>query len=346
MRVRLPPGVRRVFRLRNSPDDAVRELDDEVRLHLELRAEELRRQGMDPDTAREEALRRFDPDGGGLRRLARGARRGEYRRRARQGLTSLGDDLGSGLRRLLRSPRTSLPALLILMVVFGANAAAFGVADHLLLRPPAHVVEPSAVKRVFVVERRAPGDPTVTSTLSFPDYLALRDGADDVQVAAMERRPLSWGRGPEAWPVDASVVTRSFFDLLGTQPALGRFFSEADPEEPAVVVSHGFWQTRLAGDPAVLGRELRIGEGHYRVVGVAPPGFTGVHLTPVDLWLPMELLGPELAGPNWRTHWWGWLYVLVRSPDPERHAPDRHHGPGPVGGQQHRLEGLGRSRLP
>ena len=96
------------------------------------------------------------------------------------------------------------------------------------------------------------------------------------------------------------LVTPSYFSTLGAHPAMGRFFSDADPAVP-VVVSYRFWQEKLAGDPAVIGSTLRVNSQPATVVGVGPKEFLGASplLFASDLWMPLsvgERVAPELAG--------------------------------------------------
>ncbi|HSR41563.1 MAG TPA: ABC transporter permease, partial [Longimicrobiales bacterium] len=114
------------------------------------------------------------------------------------------------------------------------------------------------------------------------------------------------------------------FPLLGVRPALGRFYSPAEDAvgaEPVAVLAHEFWERRFGADPEILGRTLEIGSGRYAVVGVAPPGFTGAELAPVDVWLPLETAQALEAGDRWResANWW-WLRVVARM------APGREDG--------------------
>ena len=131
---KLPSGVRRLFRLPWSRAGMRRDLDDEVRFHLDMRAAELRAQGMAPDEADAEALRRFG-DVDDLRQDS--ARTGEHRARWAQALEWLGGwalDVRFAGRQLLASPVFTIAATLTLAIAIGATASVFGVVDGVLLK--------------------------------------------------------------------------------------------------------------------------------------------------------------------------------------------------------------------
>jgi hypothetical protein len=112
-------------------------------------------------------------------------------------------------------------------------------------------------------------------------------------------------------------ATASYFLLLGVQPVLGRFYDETedriDAPLPVVVLGFGFWQRQFGGDAGVLGRRLNIGKGTYTVIGVAPRGFTGVDLAPVDAWLPMHAAAGIEQGKEWvSARSWYWFAAVVR----------------------------------
>ena len=139
-------------------------------------------------------------------------------------------DLRYALRTLARSPGLSLAAVLTLGLGIGANSAMFGVVDRLFFRPPAHVVDPDRVVRLYVTTMM-PGYGTNTMPIgTYPRYEEFRDRARSfAAVAAYGRRTLSFGLGPQAEPVTSGLVTASFFSVLGVRPELGRFFGAGGP---------------------------------------------------------------------------------------------------------------------
>jgi len=218
-------------------------------------------------------------------------------------------DLRYALRTLARSPGLSLAAVLTLGLGIGANSAMFGVVDRLFFRPPAHVVDPDRVVRLYVTTT-IPSWGTNTSPIgTYPRYEDLRDHARSfTAVAAYGERRFSLGLGPQAEPVTGRMVTASFFSVLGVRPELGRFFG-ADEDSVGraahvAVLSREFWVRRFGADRAVLGKTLQLGRNVCTVIGVTPQGFTGIDLEVPDLWLPLtaaapEVMGPAALGPNY-----------------------------------------------
>ena len=225
-------------------------------------------------------------------------------------------DLRYALRTLARSPGLSLAAVLTLGLGIGANSAMFSVVDRLFFRPPAHVVDPDRVVRLYVTTMM-PGYGTNTMPIgTYPRYEEFRDRARSfAAVAAYGRRSLSFGLGPQAEPVTSGLVTASFFSVLGVRPELGRFFG-ADEDSVGraahvAVLSREFWKRRFGADRAVLGKTLQLGRNVYTVIGVTPQGFTGIDLEVPDLWLPLTAAAPEVIGPDALGPRYFWLYGVV-----------------------------------
>jgi predicted permease len=316
-------AIRRAFRLdvrgrAVAGRLAARDADEEIRLHLDLRVEQLVRRGLTPDAARAEALRRFGPVDDLRRHLTASAARRESRMRLTEWAQTAWFDLTYAARQLRRGPGFTAAVVLTLALVIGANATMFGIVDRLLLRPPAHVVDPGALRRVYFTTSDPAGGEATYPTVSFPEFAALRDhGRGLVGVAAVASSRMSLGRGADAEQVRAAIVTASYFPTLGVRPLRGRFFTAAEDRaprgDPVAVVSYGFWRQRLGGDAGVLGRELYLGKAHYTVVGVAPKGFAGPALDAPDVWLPMSVAGIDMAGEEWPTDGGNkWLDVVAR----------------------------------
>ncbi len=229
-------------------------------------------------------------------------------------------DLRYALRGLARTPGFVAAVVVTLALGIGANATMFGVLDVLLLRPPEHVTRAERVVRAYF-RRPIPGLGMITQpTTSLPAYESLRDGAPPfASVAVHWPTTMSLGRGPEARQVAVTLVSHTYFPTLGVAPALGRFFGAAEDRvggQPVAVVSYGFWRRQLGGDRAAVGRVLQIGRGTYTVIGVAPPGFTGVDLAGPDVWLPVYAAVEEsmpavvLSSRDFR-----WVQVIARLRD-------------------------------
>ncbi len=231
----------------------------------------------------------------------------------------LAQDLRHAARAVAAEKGRTAVVVLVLALGIGANAAMFGIVDRLLLSGPDHVREPDRVRRLdFTVD--VPGIGSFTATdFGWVTYALLRDHATSLAgVAAYSYSPDNRavvGTGVEAEPIVPAQATWDFFPLLGVRPRLGRFFAAAEdmPGAPAVVVlGYGWWQRRFGADPDVLGKTITI-DGHpHTVIGVAPRGFTGAELGPVDAWLPIAPRSARVT-EDWRTAWCcQWLHVVAR----------------------------------
>ncbi len=230
-------------------------------------------------------------------------------------MDTLIQDLRYAVRGLLRSPGFTLAVVLTLALGIGANTTMFGVLDTLLLKPPAHVTDPSRVQRIYFRRDLLQGGRTSSGT-SFPAYESFAGVRAFSAVAAMASGGVSIGTGAEARQADVQAVSASFFPLLGVQAEKGRFFDSTDDQlgaGPVLVVSHTYWQRELNGDPGVLHRTIRIGDFVYAIVGVAPEGFTGAELDEPDFWLPIRQSAPLLASAEaLGSRNFFWMSVLAR----------------------------------
>jgi predicted permease len=182
-------------------------------------------------------------------------------------------DLRYALRTLRKQPIFTLVAVLTLTLGIGANAAIFSLLYHTLLRP---LPFPNADRLVFVWNTY-PGINLNQASVSIPDYLDRRTQAPAIEDATLFTSVfanLNEGGNPEQ--VRALQVTPSFFTTLQRQPMLGRAFTDDDakPEgDRDVILTYGLWRSHYAADPAIVGRDIRIGGGAWRVVGVLPADF-------------------------------------------------------------------------
>ena len=182
------------------------------------------------------------------------------------------NDLRYVLRQLRKSPGFTITALLTLAMAVGANAVVFGVLNGLILRP-LQVPRPA---NLYVIER-AGGEDT---SESYPDYVDLRQrnrSFEDLAAYSIPQVALDRGDGPVAtWGVEA---TGNYFDALGIQPYLGRFFNTADEHgpnsAPYIVLSYAYWHSQFQGDRSVLGRVVLVNKHPFTIIGVAPPTFRG-----------------------------------------------------------------------
>jgi predicted permease len=205
-------------------------------------------------------------------------------------------DIRYAARLLRRNPLFALTASLSLAIGIGANTTIFTIANALLFKPPAGVVEPG---RLVDVGRSQDGQGFDNG--SYPNYLDIRSrntvfsGMYAYRIGA---EPMSLGGREGAERIYGNLVSTNYFSVLGTRPHVGRLFSPEDGEQPGgtplAVLSYQFWMRRFNGDPAAVGRTLQLNSRPFNVVGVAPEGFHGTTVMTSDVWVPVNMVG-ELA---------------------------------------------------
>jgi predicted permease len=208
-------------------------------------------------------------------------------------LDSWTQDVRHAARLLRRNPVFALTAALSLAIGIGANTTIFTIANALLFKTPADVVEPG---RLVDVGRSQDG--VGFDNGSYPNYLDIRarntvfTGIYAYKIGA---EPMSLGGTGGAERIFGDLVSTNYFSILGTRPHIGRLFAPDDGEQPGAtpfaVLSHHFWQRRFNGDPAVVGRTLQLNGRPFTVIGVAPEGFHGTTLLTTDVWVPITMVG-------------------------------------------------------
>lgn len=311
------PGLRRLVDIA-SPDQVRRDVDDEIRFHLDSVTAELVATGMEPDDARREAERRFGHLETHRQQLEAAGNVSVSERLWRDRFGDFFADVRHSTRTLVREPLFTLGVVFTLGVGLAANTTMFGIVDRLLLKPPAHVRGGNDMSLVYLTTpERGGGTYTRTST-SWQDYVTLRDSTGTLaEAAAFWVTEASLGRGSEASKVRVGLSTANFFPLLGVQPLMGRFFdaSEDDPAatDNVAVISHALWTGRFASDPQIVGRSMTIDQRTYIVVGVAPRGFNGPTARRADAWVPIRAVASDFVGSRWQdTRDMYWLKIVGR----------------------------------
>src|SRR5580700_9290486 len=259
---------------RRPPDN---DLSEEMRLHIEERAEQLQREGLSPEEAERQARIAF-----GNPTVIE-----ERSREVWQWPTfeSIQADVRFALRQLRRSPGFTAAAVLTLALAIGANAVVFGVLNALILRT-LNVPHP---QNLFTIERGGYKD----QATSYPDYLDLRDRNRTFEaLTAYILVPAGLDIGKNPSESLGYEVTGNYFDALGIQPYLGRFFHAADEHgpnsAPFLVLSYAYWHSHFQDDRGVVGRVVRVNKHPFTILGVAPPEFSGTLLFFFpDFWAPL-----------------------------------------------------------
>ena len=254
-----------------------RELEEELRFHLDRQVQQNLAAGMSPEEAHRSAVRQF----------GRLTQQMEECRNARRtgGIESFLDDMRHAVRSLRRDPFLALTATLTLAVCIGANTAVFGVANSVLIRPLPY---PHSERIDWISERSGPTQEDIGAA---PDYYYLRQQNQIFEnVAAFSPITVNWTGVERPEQLHAARVSASFFGVMGMQPMLGRYLApeEEGPKTPAVtVLSYAFWRNRLGSDPHILGKRVALGRLPHTIIGVMPQGFD--FPWGAQLWLPSLL---------------------------------------------------------
>ncbi|HEY7216285.1 MAG TPA: ABC transporter permease [Thermoanaerobaculia bacterium] len=269
---------RNVFR----PGPLAQDIDEEMRFHVEMRAREYAAQGLPPEEAEARARRAF---GNPLL----------LRERTRDadvwvGLDTLLQDVRHSFRLLRRNPGLTAATAVTLALGIGANTAVFSVVNAVLLRPLPY----PGPNRLFVLYQQHEQE-NVGRTRAAPlDFLDWQRRSRSFQAMAAHAGTgfTLTGRGePEL--VIGQITSAELFDVLGVRPMLGRSFRHEENEaghNQVMLLSHGLWQRRFGGDPAVVGRTIQANGKPFTVVGVMPPGFDYPGRR-YQLWVPLPFRG-------------------------------------------------------
>jgi len=260
-----------------------RELDEELRFHLERQAGVFSERGMPPD----EAMRRARAILGSVDAV----REASLEARGIQGIETTLQDLRYGVRAMRRTPGFTCVAIVTLALTIGAVSTVLTLVDTFFLKPwPV----PHARSLVEVEATRLHG--TAPGLVSYADYVAFRDGARSLGdlAAHYSAAPLLVTIRGATTPVNGAVVSANFFSVLGLQPSLGRFFRSEEDRVPSrdrvAVISHALWRARLGASDAALGASIEVNGEPFTVVGVAPPAFRGLASRPSELYIPTMML--------------------------------------------------------
>lgn len=242
------------------------DMEEELRSHIQHRADDLERSGLNRAEAERRACIEFGGDGR-FKEECREAQGANF-------IETLVRDVRFSLRVLRKSPGFTIVAVLTLALAIGANAVVFGILNGLILRP-------LNVPRADNLWGTAYGDnPTWQS---YPNYLDLRDrnrSFEDLAAFKFAFVGLDTGKGPSL--AAGFATTGNYFDVLRVKPYLGRFFDSSDKRgpnsAPYVVLSHAYWHSHFLDDRGVVGRTVRLNKHPFTIIGVAQPGFQGTLL--------------------------------------------------------------------
>lgn len=271
-----------IYRLRSifRPGQFERDMDEELRFHLEREQEENARRGMDAETAESAARRNF-----GNLTLTK-----ENMRLARAGtfIESIHQDLRLSARKLKRDAAFTVLIVVTVAVAAGVNTAVFSVVNGVVLQPLAYP-RPEQIVMVWQNDVRKNEPEGRTSFANFADW---RERSQTFEVMAavggsgFDRHPVN----SESEVIRGKRVTADFFKVFGVSPARGRTFEAAD-EEPGrgdvAVISDGLWRRAFGADESVIGKTVVLNNENLTVVGVMPVGFSFPEK--IEYWRPLTV---------------------------------------------------------
>ncbi len=264
-------------------------MEDELRFHLEMQAEDNLRIGMDPAEARYDAMRRF----GAMQSVKE-----EYREnRTFAAIETLFRDIRYALRTLIETPGFTAVAVMTLALGIGANATVFTVTKAALFAGFPLV---DRNDRILYITSREQG--CCVSYPDFEDWRAQAKSFEGMGVVHGVRKILGDTSGFTA-SYDVTEVSANAFQLVGRRPAIGRDFAPSDEipgAAPVAILSYGFWESRYGKDPAIVGRTVRLNGAPTTVIGVMPQGFSFPQKQ--DLWMPLTPT-PEVRKRDARNLW-------------------------------------------
>ncbi len=293
-------GPRKLFRVAPTTKHLQHEIDDEMRFHLQARADDLIRQGYSASDAERISLHEFGDVSAARAELASIDRRRMSKVALREWLSSWLQDLRFATRGLRARPGFSATILLTLALGIGANAAIFSVVDAVLLRPLPFTA-PDRLVHLWETFESNVGN---RSEASYPDYLDWRARNKVFADLGGYHGGSFLVGGPQPMTVGGARATANFFDALGVHALVGRTFAPGEDAVGAprvVLLSYGFWQRQFSADPRAIGSSITINGGPATVVGVLPANFRFARQGGAEIWVPIDR--PQRTREQRGNHW-------------------------------------------
>lgn len=260
-----------------------RDLDAEIRHHIEFETQSL----IDAGLSRAEASRRARAEFGAVEAIKDECRDA----RDTHGFDSLARDATHGLRMMRRYPLFTATAVATLALTIGAVSTLLSLAHTFMLRP---LPVPAAERMVYVQPTQDQG--ANDGPISFPDYQHFRRTSNSFEelAAIYPTAPLFVTREGEGRQVNGAVVSQNFLRMMRLEPHLGRFFAPGEDEVPGrdrvVVIGYAFWQVWFGGLDEAVGAQLRVNGVDFTIIGVLPPRFTGVDSEALNVLMPTMMM--------------------------------------------------------
>lgn len=266
------------------------QIDEELRTHLELRASDLERLGLEPAIAQRQARLEF-------------GNRERFKEECREAIAGnffdvLIQDVRFSVRMLRKTPVFTLVIIFTMALGIGATTAIFSVVDATLLHPLPYPHPEQLVR----IQDDLPGVGARDVGMSQPELEDLQHSGifDYVSPAWYDDNNLTGGSQPAR--VSLSICSPNYFALLGAKPVLGRTFPPSDHSPgilPEVVISDGLWRRMFGAEANILGKNIRMDTDLYQIVGVMPPNFHDPGRTPrernIEIWAATSFYGAPLS---------------------------------------------------
>lgn len=300
----LPGEIKRRIQMLFHRDQLNRDLEEEMRLHLDLRRQQQIDRGLTESAAARTAHLKF----GNITRI----KEKSLMTWGSETLECFLQDALYGIRAMLRSPALTLVALLSLALGIGANTAIFSLLDAVLLRS-LPVKDPHQLLLMGTGDWNGTSDAfALTDAYSYPFYRQFQQKnavfSSTAAIFSMLNQAHGFVLDPtgrasiEAEPMNIQLVSGTYFETLGVEAQHGRVFTDADDnsegDHPVAVISNAWWKRNLASDPSVLSRRLKLGDTVFTIVGVVPPEFFGTKVGEApDIWIPLSMM--KSVPPHW-----------------------------------------------
>src|SRR4029077_10031025 len=268
------------------------ELEEELRSHIELRADGLERSGFTRAEAERQARIEFGSQER-FREECREAIAGNF-------LDILMQDLRFSLRMLAKQPVFTVVAIVTLAIGIGMTTAMLSIVHDVLVRPLSYTNS----GRLFAAYTGSDSTGQTRIAASGPEYLDYRDqNKSFVRIAEyLPRFTFTWTGEGEPKLVTCTAGSEDFFAAVGVRPYLGRLYEPREfsyLKDDTMVVSYRFWKTQLGGDPHVIGRTIRLQDESVTIIGVLPPMSD---LFPDTDWWPKLTTRPSWPFMQWRAN--------------------------------------------
>ena len=256
-------------------DEVLNDIDEEMKSHIELEAEANRERGMTSEDAKRAAMQSFG-NVGSIRDLAYEVKGGGF-------LETLWQDIRYSGRMLRKNPGFTLIAVVTLTLGIGANTAIFSIVNAVLLRPFPY----QSPEQIVMV-----GEGVGGGSVSYPNFADWKDDrnlfAGASAVRSNENFNLTGTGDPER--LQGRLVSAGFLTTLGISPLFGRDFVAEDDRpgvQPTVILSYGLWNRRFGADQNIIGKQIKLNNQNFTVVGITPQSFE--FDLPADVSVPIGL---------------------------------------------------------